>query len=444
VCFRYRILRPLICSAFFLGTILAAGASPKTSDDLASLIHATPDNGSLSLTGTYSAPAGTTLVVPGRIHISGNAAVLVNIRLIFLADMSLSGVSFVENDCSFHVASPDACSPSTPIITLGLQGYSINSAVLTDISMQFGRAYTGIAFGSGAIQNVTIDGFSIVDQEMSGITGLGGSHILIQNGTITGGSQANVDDAVALYSAASPLTDVTVRNVHAQDTFDLVGIGALMYYPTQGINVVNDACTRTAVCIYVKAGSQTPPPQPFQSYSSMNGLSISGIQDSDPGGARYLSSIWFVATGGASASGISIDHYTASARSAASASARIRFLTDSTSKLSSITLSDVTIADTVQNVPASATGYVVTEGVNFQDLGTNNMSGITLTSVSLDHATAYAIDSGSAIVSGLAMSNCKFTHMGAPMMHIPYGYMWNGVYLPPASATPTAETSDLR
>src|SRR6185369_722956 len=65
----------------------AAAGPSHTGDDLSRLINAAPDGATIQLKGTYTAPVGTTYIVYRRLNVVGNGAVLVNIRLIFLADM---------------------------------------------------------------------------------------------------------------------------------------------------------------------------------------------------------------------------------------------------------------------------------------------------------------------------------------------------------------------
>jgi hypothetical protein len=311
---------------------------------------------------------------------------------------------------------------------LGLPGSTIQSASVENVSLNFTRAYTGIAFGMGATQNVVIDRFTIVDHEMSAITALGGNHIQITNGSITGGAEKNVDDGIALYAVYGPLSGVVVRNIQSQDNFDLVGIGALMYYPITGIQVSDSQCTRTAVCLYIKAGNPAPVPAGFPGYSQLSQLTISNITDSDPTGARYLSSIWITGAGGAAASGIAIDHVTANAWPAAPLTARIKLFTDPTSTLSNVTLSHLTF---LSPAPKPSAASRAAEGINFQDQGSQNISGVNLTGVSIDGADYFAIDSSSAVVNNLTLDTSSFTHMnlanpGGPMFLIPYSYRFDG------------------
>jgi hypothetical protein len=383
--------------------------------------------------GIITADVGTTIVVDKPITIAGNGTTLVNFRFIFLYDVQMSNLNFVERDCTFHSYAPTACTPGTPLVTVGYPGYPIQAATITKVKMDFGRAYTGIAFGLDLTENVTIENFDVVDNEMSAITAFGGRNVRISNGRIKGGATQNVDDGVALYAVYDELRDVVVENVHGNNVFDVVGIGALMYRKLTDVLVRNVSCTETTVCVYVKAGDQAPVPEGYEKYSELSNLTIRDVRDSDPEGKRYLSSIWVYAKGGAIAKDIQVSEVHAVSRASTSNTARIRIFSDDQSTLAGLHIFDSDFVDPLNAAPhsAQAPGRPITEGVFLQSLGINGIQRVTFSGVRIEGATHYGIDSDNAEVEGLRIQASEFTNMNTanpsgPVFLIPYTYQLDG------------------
>jgi hypothetical protein len=383
--------------------------------------------------GSYSVAAGTTYVLAKPIILTGPQATLVNVRLIAEANISISGLSFVEKDCTYTSANPSACPVSSPILTLGAQGYPITQASISGVALDFTRAYTGIAVGSGSAQNISISNFSISDNQLSGITLLSGSNITITNGSITGGNSSNVDDGIAIDGSGGSLSNITISNIKTNNTFDAVGIGAHIYYPMQNISVTNTQCLQTAVCIYVKAGSTTPPPSQFAGYSELEGLSVSGVTVQDPTGSRYLSSLWVFAEGGARVTGTSVSGLTSVTRSQIANSPQIWMFTDAISAIQNTQLDNFRMTDTFLGVPNSpiTPGYPAAEGLFLQDQGNQDIANLDLAQVDFNGLAYFAIDSGQADVLDLTISNCVFLNVDVALPTLPstlisYAYTLNG------------------
>jgi hypothetical protein len=319
-------LRTFVPWALTTTTAISGYATAAEATAILDLINSAKPATTVTLpTGTYTAPVGTSLFINKPLTILGNNATLVNVRLNFASNISLSNLTLIEQDCVFHISDPNACSPATPMISIGGNNSVVNQAQLKQITLNFGRAYTGIAFGQGSVSNLVIDGFDITSNEMSAITALGGHNIRIANGVMRGGNWANVDDGVALYSIYDELRYVVVENIRAENIFDAVGIGAHLFKPLRDIEVRGVSCVETAVCIYFKAGDVAPPTG-VRAYSQMSGISVDRVENLDPTGKRYLSTIWMYAKGGASAKDISVSNVYTSARASTSTCAHCECL----------------------------------------------------------------------------------------------------------------------
>ncbi len=385
------------------------------------------------LPGTYNVAPGTTYLLPKAITLAGLSATLVNARIIAEANITISGLTFNEVDCTYTSSNPSACPIASPMISIGAAGYTITQATISNVSLNYTRAYTGIAVGSGTTSNVSISNFSIVDNQLSGITLLSGSNILIANGSITGGNYSNVDDGIALDAATGSLSDVTISNITANNSFDAVGIGAHMYYPLHDVAVSSIQCKSTAVCLYVKAGDVTPVPVQYNGYSQLERVTISGISDSDPVGTRYLSTLWIFCKGGAQVSGVSVSNLRALTRSAGAYTPRVWLFTDAISTISNTTLTNFNMTDIylgAANSPATP-GQPAAEGLFLQDQGTGDISNLTLNGFNINGTAYQAIDSSLAAVSGLNITNSNFVNIDVavptwPLVAIPYQYSLNG------------------
>ncbi len=384
------------------------------------------------LSGMYPVTNGTIYVLHRNLILLGDKSTLINVRIVAEANITIYGVNFTERDCEYKSSNPSACPILPPMISLGDAKHAITQASISHVNLNYSRAYTGIAFGGGPIRNVSITDFSITDNQLSGITALGGTDITIANGTIYGGTDANVDDGIALYSIYEELSNVTVSNIRATNTFDAVGIGALMYYPLHDITVTKTSCEITAVCIYVKAGDQAPVPPQYAGYSHMDRLTVEGVTDRDPDGARYLSSVWIYAKGGATASAIRVSNVSASTRSASSATPRVWLFTDAKSRLSNIQMADLTLVDRLSGAASTAAnGQPTAEGVFLEDQGKGNISEVTLSNISMNGSAYFAVDSSLAKVSGLNIASSQFENINRaepkwPIFAIPYEYVLNG------------------
>jgi len=428
-------------------SLLTVTVTPHNGDSTAMLqnIFSTAPAGATInfLPGTYTVAAGTTFILMKPLTLSGiqnygyqqvsGQVTLVNARILSAANISINGINFIEQDCTYTSSNPSACPIASPMITLGASGYPITQASISNVTLQYTRAYSGIVFGLDKAENISISNFSITDHQLSGITALGGNNIRITNGTITGGIDVNVDDGIALYSATGELSNVTISNVIANNTADLIGIGSNLYYPTHDITISNSWCQQTIVCIYVKAGDSTPAPAPFSGYSQLQRLTINGITDFDLNGTRHFSTIWIYGKGGASVSGISISNVNTLTRSATLMSPNIWIFTDAASNVSNVQFTSFNMMDRFQGASNSSSrpGFPSAEGLYLVDQGYENISNVALKNVNMNGASYYAIDSSQAVVSGLSITNSSFLNFnvanpGAPLFLIPYPYLLNG------------------
>jgi hypothetical protein len=363
--------------------------------------------------GTYAAKKQTQYVISQPIHITGNGAVLRNIRLFFLSDVELSGVTLRERDCIHDPSASSLCPGLGAMITLGYIGYPIHKAYLHNLALDYTRAYTGIDMGYGPVENVTIDNFQITDRATSGISIYGGKTIRISNGLIQGGDQPQIDDGIAISPAYGPISDVAVSNVTAQDTFDLVGIGAQMYFPMGGIKVNNSGCRRTAACLYLKPGEQ--------GNSTLDGVQIDGITDEDPGGVRYMTSILFVGQHAAVARNIQISRISAFTRNHDRSGFRVKIYLNQTARLESLALSQLSMIDAAAG-GSSNTGYPPLEGMYVQTDGAAHINGLSLRDSQFDGVSLYAVDARAANLTNLQINNFTPMNMhGASSMLLPKG-----------------------
>jgi hypothetical protein len=360
-------------------------------------------------------------------------------RFVFLADVEINGIGLTEVDCMYDQSAPDVCPATGAMITIGYIGYPIHKALLRNITIHSSRAYTGIDMGYGPIENVSIQDFSITDHEGSAISIYGGQHIYIANGKIRGGAEDIVDDGVAISSYYGPISDVTVTNVSAEDTFDLVGIGANMYWPITAISVTNSTCKRTGACIYLKLGDEAPVPAPYTGYSVLDGLAINGITDEDPAGVRSQATVWLFAKQGAIGRNIRISGIRSVTRSASTYGLRAKIFLDGKSELHNVTFADLNMKDAHNGAAHgdSAAGYPPIEGFFIQTLDTSFISGLTLRDVQVDGAAYYGIDSGQGRVSGLVIDNSDFRNMYTALpntqftspFYIPFPFWLDGVFV---------------
>jgi hypothetical protein len=409
------------------------GAKDYTTN-LQQVFNAAPAGGTITfLPGIYKVNVGTVYVLTKPVKIIGLAATLVNVRLVAEANITISGVNFLEQDCTYLSTNPTACPVASPMISIGAAGFPITQATISNVALQYTRAYTGIALGFGATQNVSISNFAIVDNQLSGITVLGGSNISISNGSITGGAYANVDDGIALDGSAGELSNVTISNVQATNTADLLGIGAHLYYPMHDITASGLKCVQTMVCLYVKAGDSEAAPAQYPGYSQLERVTISGVTDQDAVGSRYLSTVWIFAKGGAVVSGINITGVTAATRSAGPYTPRIWMFTDPLSKIDSTQLTNMKLTDNYKGAAngPSTPGYPAAEGLFLEDLGFQNISNLSLTNMNINGTAYQAIDSSLAVVPGLSITGSTFTNVNVAVptwsqLGIAYGYSLNG------------------
>lgn len=206
--------------------------------------------------GTYSAPAGTLYLIGKNITVTGpstGTATLVNIRLYFYSStIKISNLTFVEKDCYSNEQNLQPCMPALPLIILGSSGHPIQSATLTGLKLNFTRAYTGIAVGYDAAENITMSNIQISDGDMSGITIYQGENIHLSGISVTGSSTTWVDDGIAITSYLGPIRNLTVTLSQAAYTADLVGLGAEMKYPMSSIVIENSTCSHVWYCLLNK------------------------------------------------------------------------------------------------------------------------------------------------------------------------------------------------
>jgi hypothetical protein len=355
--------------------------------------------------GTYLAKKQTEYFVTQPIRIAGNGAILRNIRLFFLADVELNGVTLQENDCIHDPVTSSACPALGAMITLGYVGHPIHHASLHNLTLDYTRAYTGIDMGYGDLENVTIDNFKITDRATSGISIYGGKTIRISNGTIHGGDQPQIDDGIAISPSYGPISDVAISDVVAEDTFDLVGIGAQMFFPMSGIKVNDSSCRRTAACLYLKPGEDGD--------STLDGVTIDGITDEDPGGVRYLTSIFFVGRHASVARNIQISRVSAYTRNHDQAGFRVKIYLNQTARLENLALSQLSMIDAAAG-GASDPGFPPLEGMYVQTDGTAQVNGLSLRDSQFDGVSLYGVDARAANVTNLQISNLSFLNMHGP------------------------------
>ncbi len=363
--------------------------------------------------GTYIAKKQTRYVVTQPVRITGDGAVLRNIRLFFLADLEVTGITLREHDCVYDPANSSQCPGLGAMITLGYIGYPIHKALLHNLTLDYTRAYTGIDMGYGPIENVTIDNFQITDRATSGISIYGGKAIRIFNGLIRGGDQPQIDDGIAISPSYGAISDVAISDVVAEDTFDLVGIGAQMFFPMGGIRVNNSSCRRTAACLYLKPGED--------GNSTLDGVTIDGITDEDPGGVRYMTSIFFVGGHAAVARNILISRVSAYTRNHDQAGFRVKIYLNQTAKLENMAFSQLSMIDAAAG-GASDPGYPPLEGLYVQTDGTSQINGLSLRDSEFDGVSSYAVDARTANVTNLQINNLSLLDMHGPSsMLLPKG-----------------------
>jgi len=363
--------------------------------------------------GTYVAKKQTEYYVTQPVRITGDGAILRNIRLFFLADADLSGVTLREHDCTYDPATSSKCPGLGAMITLGYAGYPIHKARLHNLTLDYTRAYTGIDMGYGPIENVTIDNFQITDRATSGISIYGGKTIGIFNGLIRGGDQPQIDDGIAISPSYGAISDVAISDVTAEDTFDLVGIGAQMFFPMGGIKVNNSSCRRTAACLYLKPGED--------GNSTLDGVTIDGITDEDPGGVRYMTSIFFVGQHGAVARNIQISRVSAYTRNHDQAGFRVKIYLNETAKLEGLALSQLSMIDAAAGGPSDP-GFPPVDGMYVQTDGASQVNGLSLRDSQFDGVSLYAVDARTANVTNLQINNLSLLNMHGPSsMLLPKG-----------------------
>ncbi len=355
--------------------------------------------------GTYVAKKQTQYYLTQPVHIVGDGAVLRNIRLFFLANVELSGVTLAEDDCTYDPSDPATCPVAGAMITLGYIGYPISKAFFHNLTLDYTRAYTGIDMGYGPLENVTIDNFRITDRATSAISIYGGKTIRISNGLIHGGDQPQIDDGVAVSALYGPISDISVTHVAAEDTFDLVGIGSQMYFPISGIQVRDSDCRRTAACLYLKPGEDGD--------STLDGVTIDGITDSDPVGARYMTTILFVGGHKSVARNIQISRVSAYTRNHDKSGFRTKIYLNQSAKLESLSLSQLTMTDAAEGALCNP-GFPPLEGVYVQTDGQSQVDGLSLTDSQFDGVSLYAVDAGSANVFNIQINNLSLLNIHGP------------------------------
>jgi len=363
--------------------------------------------------GDYSAPAGTIIYIDKPIKFLGDGANLVNVRLYFLADADLDGLSLTEVDCVHDQKSPATCPVSGAMITAGYVGYPLDNVSIRNVNISTTRAYTAIEFGFDRIGNATIDHFKIVDHELSGISIYGGKHIRITNGTIRGGADAVVDDGIALSPYYGPISDVIISNVSASQTADLVGIGSDLFWPLMNVSISQSSCDRTLVCLYFRLGDAARPPAPYAQYSYVDGITVDGVLDTDSNGERYQASVLLVARGGAVGRNIFVSGLVANARAASPHGFRVHAFLDGGSTLQNVILANCRFDDSllgIANSPA-APGFPMAEGIFLQTDAASFIHGLTLAHVHLAGAAYSGIDAAGAQVANLQLINPDFTNV---------------------------------
>ncbi len=387
--------------------------------------------------GDYVAPAGTIIYIDKPVKLLGSGANLVNIRLFFLADPDVDGLSFTEVDCVHDQRNPGLCPVAGAMITAGYVGYPLSNISIRNVNLSTTRAYTAIEFGYDRVASATLDHFSIVDHELSAISIYGGTHIRITNGTIVGGGMSGaegvVDDGIALSPYYGPISDVTISNVNASQTADLVGMGSDLFWPLTQVSILQSSCDRTLVCLYFRLGDVTPPPAPYAQYSYLDGITVDGILDLDPNGVRYQASVMFVARGGAVGRNISISNVSANSRAASPYGFRVQAFLDGGSTLQNVLFENCRFDDSLIGVPNNpaapnfpVAGFPVAEGIYLQTDSTSSIDGLILSNLHVSGTAYWGIDAGNARVSNLQMINPDFTNVfltqpgwSGPLVYIP-------------------------
>ncbi len=379
------------------------------SDVTAALQHVFDTAGSgdtiLFPAGTYVAKKQTEYYLTKPVRIAGDGAILRNIRLFFLANVELSGVTLTEDDCTYDPSDPSACPVAGAMITLGYIGYPITNASVRNVTLDYTRAYTGIDMGYGSVENVTIDNFQITDRATSAISIYGGKSIRISNGLIHGGDQPQIDDGVAISAYYGPISDVSVSHVVAEDTFDLVGIGSQMYFPISDIRVTDSGCRRTAACLYLKPGEDGD--------STLDGVTVDGVTDSDPDGSRYMTTILFVGGHKAVARNIRISRVSAYTRNHDKGGFRTKIYLNQSAKLENFSLSQLSMTDAAAGAQCNP-GFPPLEGVYVQTDGESLVNGLSLNDSQFDGVSLYAVDAGSANISNIQINNLSLLNIHGP------------------------------
>lgn len=360
--------------------------------------------------GEYVAPAGTTLYIDKSVKLLGEGAELVNLRLFFLADVDVDGLSLSEVDCLHHQSNPSACPAAGAMITAGYIGYPLTSVSIRNVNIATTRAYTGIELGYDQVANVNIDQFSIIDHELSAISIYGGEHIRISNGTIQGGMEPIVDDGIAISPYYGPISDVVISNVSAIQAADLVGLGSNLFFPVTNVSITNSTCRSTIACLFFRLGEESRPPAPYTQYSYVDGVTVDGIRDTDPNGERYQASVLLEARGGAAGRNISISNVVASSRPASPFGFRVQAFLDGGSQLHNVAFVNCSFDDSFNGAEHSpaAPGYPADEGIFLQTDATSRIDGLIVRNVHLAGTAYWGIDAGSASIASLQVINPDF------------------------------------
>ena len=401
----------------------------KVADGLRSIIAgALPGQTVFFPKGKYVAEPGTVLYIDKALKFRGDSAELVNMRLFFLADVDLDGLSLTEVDCIHRQQNPSFCPAAGAMITAGYIGFPLTRVSIRNVEIATTRAYTAIEFGYDQVAGATIDHFSIVDHEMSAISIYGGEHIRITNGSIQGGPDAVVDDGIALSPLYGPISDVAISHVRAVQSADLVGIGSDLYWPLTNVSVDHSSCERTVVCLYFRLGDSSPAPAPYNRYSYVDGVKIDTVSDTDPQGERYHSSIMLVARGGSVGRNITISNLTANSRAASPYGFRVQAFLDGGSQLQNVILQNCAYDDSLAGAPngPDAPGYIALEGVFLQTDGDSLIDGLKIGAMHLAATAYWGIDAGSARIANLQITNPDFQNI---FLNLPN---WTGTafYLP--------------
>ena len=186
-----------------------------------------------------------------------------------------------------------------------------------------------------------------------------------------------------------------------------------MYFAMGGIKVNDSGCRRTVACLYLKPGEE--------GNATLDGVTIEGITDEDPGGVRYMTSILYVGRNAAVARNIQITRVSAYTRNHDASGCRVKIYLNQNARLGSFALSQLSMTDAAAG-GAGNPGYPPIEGMYVQTDGTASINGLSLLDSQFDGLALYPVDARTANVSNLQIKNLSLLNLHGPSaMLLPQG-----------------------